>query len=62
MNGSGKTGAFVVPSLMRVDSALPKIQVIILAYSRELIRQISQVIEVIASETQAKVVVGEKGM
>ena len=33
-----------------------------MAYSRELIRQISQVIEVIASETQAKVVVGEKGM
>ena len=35
---------------------------IILAYSRELIRQISQVIEVIASETQCQVVVGEKGM
>ena len=40
MNGSGKTGAFVIPSLMNVDINVPKIQIIILAYSRELIRQI----------------------
>lgn len=33
-----------------------------MAYSRELIRQITQVIEVISSETQAKVVLGEKGL
>ena len=51
MNGSGKTGAFVVPALMRVDPSVLKIQVIIMAYSRELIRQITQVMEVIASET-----------
>ena len=49
MNGSGKTGAFVIPALMRVDPTIVKIQVIILAYSRELIRQIAQVIEVLAS-------------
>ena len=33
-----------------------------MAYSRELIRQIVQVMEVIASETQLKVVLGEKGL
>jgi len=49
MNGSGKTGAFVVPALMRVDPSVMKVQVIIMAYSRELIRQIQQVIEVLAS-------------
>ena len=62
MNGSGKTGAFVIPALMRVDPSIMKIQVIILAYSRELIRQIAQVIEVLASQTQIKAVVGEKGL
>ena len=62
MNGSGKTGAFVIPALMKVDPTLAKIQIIILAYSRELIRQISQVTEVIASETQVTFALGEKGM
>ena len=47
---------------MRVDPTIPKIQVIILAYSRELIRQILQVTEVIASETQVTYTLGEKGM
>ena len=62
MNGSGKTGAFVVPSLMRIDPSVLKVQVIILAYSRELIRQITQAIEVMASETQIRAVIGEKGL
>ena len=62
MNGSGKTGAFVVPSLMRIDPSVMKVQVIILAYSRELIRQITQAIEVMASETQIRAVIGEKGL
>ena len=38
MNGSGKTGAFVLPALMKIDPAVLKVQVIIMAYSRELIR------------------------
>jgi len=38
LNGSGKTGAFIVPSLMRVDSNLPQIQVLVLANTRELTR------------------------
>ena len=62
MNGSGKTGAFVIPALMKVDPSVMKIQVIIMAYSRELIRQIVQATEVMASETQTKVILGEKGM
>ena len=38
INGSGKTGAFVVPCLMTVDPNVPKTQVIIVANTRELIR------------------------
>ena len=38
MNGSGKTGAFVVPALMKVEPDVPKIQIIILCHSRELIQ------------------------
>lgn len=62
MNGSGKTGAFVVPALMKVDPSVLKVQVIIMAYSRELIRQITQVTEVLSSETQVKTILGEKGL
>jgi superfamily II DNA/RNA helicase len=40
INGSGKTCAFTVPSLMRIDTSIDAIQVIILANTRELIRQI----------------------
>jgi ATP-dependent RNA helicase DeaD len=38
INGSGKTGAFGVPSLMKVDTSVDKIQVLIMANTRELIR------------------------
>ena len=62
MNGSGKTGAFVIPALLNVDPNVQKVQVIIMAYSRELIRQITQVIEVLAQNTQIKAILGEKGM
>ena len=59
INGSGKTGAFAIPSLMKVDTSVEKIQVIILANTRELIRQIYQVMQVISSETQIKLLLGE---
>lgn len=62
INGSGKTGAFAVPSLMKCDTAIPKIQVIILANTRELIRQIQQVIEVISSQTQVKLLLGDSSL
>jgi ATP-dependent RNA helicase DeaD len=38
INGSGKTLAFGLPSIMRVDPSNPDIQVIIFANTRELIR------------------------
>lgn len=46
---------------MKVDTSVMKVQVIILANTRELIRQITQVIEVISSETQIRTVLGERG-
>ena len=51
----------MVPSLMKVDTSVLKVQVIILANTRELIRQIQQVIEVLASETEVRTVLGERG-
>lgn len=59
INGSGKTGAFLVPSLMKVDVDVPKIQVVIFGNTRELIRQIYQVGCRIASETKAQITLGE---
>lgn len=51
INGSGKTGAFGVPSLLKIDVNVPKIQIIILANSRELIRQIEGVLKAIGKHT-----------
>lgn len=59
INGSGKTGAYGVPSLMKVDKTLAKTQVIILANTRELIRQIFQVLETFNSSFGVTLVVGE---
>ena len=61
INGSGKTGAFAVPSLMRVDLAVNKTQVIILANTRELIRQTHEIMKVLASETKIQICLGEQG-
>ena len=59
INGSGKTGAYGVPSLMKVDKLNPKIQVIILANTRELIRQIYSVLEIFNSSYGVTIIVGE---
>lgn len=40
-NGSGKTGAFAIPAIMGVDRTIDNYQVLIMANTRELIRQIS---------------------
>ncbi|CDW84494.1 dead-box atp-dependent rna helicase 38 [Stylonychia lemnae] len=40
--GSGKTGAYTIGSLLRIDSSIKKIQVIVLGYQREIINQISE--------------------
>jgi superfamily II DNA/RNA helicase len=42
-NGSGKTGAFVIGSLIRVDPAIKKPQVIVFGHTRELVNQIAAV-------------------
>ena len=40
LNGSGKTLAFSLPSIMKVDPNVESIQIIILGNTTELIRQI----------------------
>ena len=42
-NGSGKTGAFTIGSLLRIDPAVNKVQVIVLCHTRELANQIADV-------------------
>lgn len=42
-NGTGKTGAFIIPSLQQVDVSRPKIQALLLTPTRELALQTSQV-------------------
>ena len=46
--GSGKTGAFVLPLLERVNTDLPACQALILVPTRELARQVAQEAEVLA--------------
>ncbi|CDW74580.1 atp-dependent rna helicase ddx19b [Stylonychia lemnae] len=58
-NGSGKTGAFCVPAIFAVDPSSTDYQVIILANSRELIRQIKQVLDVLSKNTGIKIEIGE---
>jgi superfamily II DNA/RNA helicase len=36
-NGAGKTGAFVIGSLLRVDPAIKKLQIIAIGHTRELV-------------------------
>lgn len=54
-NGSGKTGAFLVPSLLRVDRTNPKIQVLILAHTKDLIDQITDVAKKMAKFSPIKI-------
>ena len=44
-NGAGKTGAFVIGSLLRIDPAIQQAQVIVIGHTRELVKQISDVFE-----------------
>ena len=43
-NGAGKSGAFIIGSLLRVDPSIKKVQVIMVGHTRELVNQISSVI------------------
>ncbi len=40
-NGAGKSGAFVIGSLLRIDPSIQKLQVIVIGHTRELVNQIT---------------------
>ena len=42
-NGSGKTGAFAIGSLLRTDPDISKLQVVVFGHTRELVLQITTV-------------------
>jgi ATP-dependent RNA helicase DeaD len=54
--GSGKTGAFLLPMLARLDPAKPACQALILVPTRELARQVWQEAEKICAETGLRTV------
>ena len=59
LNGSGKTLSFGVPAIMRVDPGNSKVQVLIIANTRELIRQVQQVISKVSSKTSITCCIGD---
>ncbi len=48
--GSGKTGAFVLPALERIDAGLAECQILVLVPTRELARQVSRDAELLAGK------------
>lgn len=56
-NGSGKTGAFGIPTISKIDESLDEIQAVVFAHNREMITQHYRVLSSIAKYT--KVTVGE---
>lgn len=54
-NGSGKTGAFCIGSVLRVDPKIPKPQVLCICHVRELSSQTAQVYEKITKHTNITV-------
>ncbi len=53
--GSGKTGAFVLPMLERIDTSKPECQALVLAPTRELALQVAQEAERLAGDTGFRV-------
>ena len=60
-NGTGKTAAFVIPSLQQIDIKKPKIQALLLVPTRELALQTSQVCKVLGKHMGAQVMVTTGG-
>ena len=54
-NGSGKTAAFVLGSMSRIDVDLEALQVIILGHTREMVIQVSDIYKKISKGTGIKV-------
>lgn len=53
-NGSGKTGAFVIPSILSVDSQINGYQILIVGHTRELNRQTYQFLDALLKESPIK--------
>ncbi|KAJ3192537.1 DExD/H-box ATP-dependent RNA helicase dhh1 [Irineochytrium annulatum] len=60
-NGTGKTGAFVIPTLERIDASKNKIQALILVPTRELALQTSQVCKTLGKHLNVQVMVTTGG-
>lgn len=54
-NGSGKTGAFSIGSILRVDPAVIKPQILVVAHVRELSSQIADVYSKLCKYTDISV-------
>jgi len=59
LNGSGKTLSFGVPAIMRVNPEIKGVQVLIIANTRELIRQVQQVIHKVSSKSSVTCCIGD---
>ncbi|GAA5899456.1 hypothetical protein JCM6882_009121 [Rhodosporidiobolus microsporus] len=60
-NGTGKTAAFIIPTLERVNPKVSKIQALLLVPTRELALQTSQVCKTLGKHTGAQVMVTTGG-
>ena len=60
-NGTGKTGAFVIPCLQHVDVTKPKIQALLLTPTRELALQTAQVAKMLGKHMGVNVMVTTGG-
>ena len=60
-NGTGKTAAFIIPTLERVNPKHPKIQALLLVPTRELALQTSQVCKTLGKHTGVNVMVTTGG-
>ncbi|KAJ3477025.1 hypothetical protein NLI96_g10746 [Meripilus lineatus] len=60
-NGTGKTAAFVIPSLQQIDTNKPKIQALLLVPTRELALQTAQVCKILGKHMQLNVMVTTGG-
>jgi ATP-dependent RNA helicase DDX6/DHH1 len=60
-NGTGKTAAYVIPTLQRVNPKLGKVQALILVPTRELALQTSQVCKTLGKYVNANVMVSTGG-
>lgn len=60
-NGTGKTGAFVIPTLEKVDTSLGHIQALLLVPTRELALQTSSVVKTLGKHIEGLMVMASTG-